>query len=327
MKTLAKFIGSLIASQWKYLRFGFIFGILFAIASLFFPDYYKSVVTVLPNTDSKGVGSILSGAKSALAATGMGLGVDLGGGDDQSMSYEDIIRSRQVVLPILNKTYSYNKKWWHYGKYSTKTETILSYLDEVNNDKGQKAFLDLIDIKKDLKTGVFKIEVETISPQLSQMLATDLYTSLDRVLILNSQKQAKSKAEFLSRQIDIAQKAASEKEARLVAWRNKNLNYQTTNDPEVKIIEQNLATDLQSKRQFIDGLSMQKEQSLLDSENSAPVLTLLDPPNLPIEKSFPPRAILLLISTVFATLVYWSLLNHHWLRRNLVIQPHITSQD
>jgi len=226
MKFIQRFlISALTQTSWsKSLRFGLFVVVVSAILSLLIPDYYHSVISILPASDFNNGsnapgGGLLSGAKAAMAATGVGLGIgaDLGvGGSDQSMSYEDIVRSRSVNAPLLRKTYVYGRKWWHFGQEYPRTQTLLSYLWERNEDKGLSTFQNIVDVKKDLKTGLTTIEVSTTSPELSQQIARDLREGLERGSYYYSQDLGKAKVKCLERQITLAQKEQEESEKRLV---------------------------------------------------------------------------------------------------------------
>jgi len=54
------------------------------------------------------------------------------------------------------------------------------------------------------------------------------------------------------------------------------------------MIGDRLTAEVELKRQTVVSLVFQKGKSLLDAQDDTPVLNLLDPPNLPIEKSFRP---------------------------------------
>jgi hypothetical protein len=63
---------------------------------------------------------------------------------------------------------------------------------------------------------------------------------------------------------------------------------------------------------------MNREQALLEEKNDIPILNVLDPGNLPIDKSKPSRSVMVLMALILVGSGSWIWLNREWVRASLL---------
>jgi hypothetical protein len=68
---------------------------------------------------------------------------------------------------------------------------------------------------------------------------------------------------------------------------------------------------------------MNREQALLEEKNDIPILNVLDPGNLPIEKSKPARSVVVLLTMMLVGAGGWLWLNLEWVRARLLADDEI----
>lgn len=295
----------------KPLRWAIVAGLLTAILSLLMPNYYQSEAKLLP-VDSSASGTL--GGLAAAAAFGVGIGKP-GGGD---ANFVDILNSRWLGEQLLKTEFRFRERSWRFGAERPHQETLYAYLDAANMDRAIKALDHVLDAKRDLKTGVITLTAETRSPELSQRIvlrATDL---LGQFVIQNSRTRGGEKAAFAEARLADSQRALDQSEAAFRAFLDANRNYQTSADPAVRLRGARLENDLNLRRQLITTLAMNREQALLDAKNDIPILNVLDPGFLPIDKSKPSRSKLVLLAFFIAGIGSWTWFNREWVKVRLL---------
>jgi hypothetical protein len=97
-----------------------------------------------------------------------------------------------------------------------------------------------------------------------------------------------------------------------------NRNYLSSADPSVRLKGNRLETELKLRQQLVTTLALNREQALLEEKNDIPILNVLDPANLPIDKSKPARSIIVLLVTLLVALGTWVWQNRDWIRERLL---------
>jgi uncharacterized protein involved in exopolysaccharide biosynthesis len=285
-------------------------GIVVAVVSLFIPNKYTSEAHILPK-DPKGAG--MPGQLSAAAAAfGMNVGME-----DASASYLDILRSWWVNERLLNSRFAYHQKPWYFGDPVRKEGLLRDYLDVKTMNKGMKAMLDVLSVDRDQKTGLITIQAETKSPDLSQQVAREAVGLLEDFITNHSQTQAGEKAKFAADRMPKAIQEALEAEARYKSFLMVHRNGPESSDPGVRLTGERLEAELDVKRQVVSTLSVSREQALLEAKDSTPVLTVLDRGNLPDEKSYPPRAIIVIAAMLLVVACHFGWRHRQWIKEGL----------
>ena len=300
------------ASLRQPLRWAVAAGVLTAVLSLFMPNYYQSEAKLLP-VDASASGN-LGGLAAAAAAFGVGIGKP-GGGD---ANFVDILNSRSLGEQLLKTEFHFQERSWRFGADHPRQETLYAYLDATNMDRAIKALDQILEAKRDLKTGVITVSAETRSPGLSQEIVVRATELLGQFVIQNSRTRGGEKATFAEARLAEARREMDQAEGAFRAFLDANRNSQTSADPGVRLRGARLEADLNLRRQLITTLTMNREQALLDAKNDIPILNVLDPGFLPVDKSKPSRSRLVFLVIFLAGLGSWVWFNREWVKVRLL---------
>jgi len=286
--------------------------LLTAVLVLFMPNHYKSEARLLP-VESKGLGGSLGGLASAAAA----FGVALPGGDTSDANFTDILNSRSLAEQLLGTTYKYHIRSWMFGSERVETGTLYDYLDERNRSKALRKFEKLYLTTRDFKTKVISISAETKSPELSQLIVKRASALLEAFVKEKGRTRGGSKVLFAEARLAEARKEMDEAEENWRRFLEVNRNYQSITDPAVRLKGARLENELRLRQQLVTTLAMNREQALLEEKNDIPILNVMDPADLPSEKSSPTRS--LMVVGVFALVLSARLV---W-EKQLVLQRYL----
>jgi len=294
----------------RVLRVALIVACATAIISVFLPNYYLSDARLLPQESqgSKGLGNL------AAAAMAFGIGIGGGGGD---ANFVDILNSRWIGDELLKSEFTFSERAWRFGAPKARRTTLYQYLEGKNPDRALKALRGLYGASKDVKTNVIYLYAETKSPELSQQIVQRAIDLLNQFQVQRSRTRGSEKAVFSEARLKEARQEMEDAEKGLRTFLEVNRNYQTSADPAIRLRGMRLETEFSLRRQLITTLAINREQALLDAKNDIPVINVLDPGNLPVEKSRPSRSTLVLFAGLLAGLATWVHLNWVWVKSRL----------
>ncbi len=301
------------ASLKQPLRWALAAGLLTALVTLFLPNYYKSEAHLLP-VESKGIGGNLGGLASAAAA----FGVNVPGGEGNDANFVDILNSRSMKEQLLQTEFQFHSRAWRFGAERLEKATLYAYLGETNKGRALKALSQVLVASRDLKSKVISISAETKSPELSQLIVQRAGLYLEAFLKEKGRTRGGAKAAFAEARLTDAR---GEMDAAEEAWRRfleVNRNYQSISDPAVRLKGARLENELRLRQQLVTTLAMNREQALLEEKNDIPILNMMDPADLPTEKSKPARSIMVLLVTMLVGAGSWLWLNREWVRERLL---------
>jgi len=285
------------------------------LATLTMPNYYRSSVRILP-MDSKATGN-LGGLAAAAAA--FGLGAQLGEGGESN--YVDIVNSRWMKEKLLNTSFTYKVKPWRFSNEQTVTESLYAYFSEKNMDLAIKELDQAMFATRDLKSKVLTFSVETRSADLSQQVVQRMAYYLEDFVREKGRTRGGVKATFMEARLRECRQEMAIAQLAFQNFLERNRNYQLSGDPAVRLEGVRLENEYKLRQQLMISLAMSYEQTLLEEKNDMPVLNVLDPPNLPLDKCRPSRSsyILLLFLMAFATVLGW--------QNRKAIRARLTSSD
>lgn len=274
--------------------------------SLSMPNLYKSEARLLP-VESKGSSS-LGGLASAAAA----FGVNVPGGESSDANFVDVLNSRWLREQLLNTEFQYHARTWHFGAQRIEKKTLYAYLKAKNVDQALRAIAPILSSSRDIKSKILSISAETTSPELSQMIVLQAVKLLETFNREKGRTRGGAKASFAEARLSDARKEMNEAEDAFRRFLEANRNYLTSSDPGVRLKGTRLEAELRLKQQLVTSIAMNREQALMEEKNDIPILNVLDPGNLPIDKSRPARSTLVLLATMLAGMGSWTWLNREW---------------
>ena len=303
---------NLIPSLKKPALWAFASGLLMALYSLSIPNFYKSEARLLP-VESKGSGN-LGGLASAAAA----FGVSVPGGDSTDANFVDILNSRWLREQLLQTEFHYHMRSWRFGAERAERQTLYDYLHASNMDQALSGVGAILSASRDLKSKVISISAETKSPELSQLLVQRAGKLLEVFLREKGRTRGSAKASFAEARLADARREMDEAEDSLRRFLEGNRNFQTSSDPSVRLKGSRLETELRLRQQLVGAIAMNREQAMLEEKNDIPILNILDPGNLPIEKSRPARSLIVQLTMMIVSVVSWAWINRSWVQARLL---------
>ena len=286
-------------------------GLLAALYSLSMPNYYRSEARLLP-VDSKGSGSL-----GALAGAAAAFGVSVPGGDSSDANFVDILNSRWLKEQILQTEFEYHVRTWRFGKERLIKGTLYNCLHASNMDKAVGHVGTMLFVSRDLKSKIISISAETTSPELSKLLVQRAEKFLEVFLQEKGRTRGGAKAAFAEARLIDARREMDEAESALRGFLEGNRNFQTSADPAVRLRGNRLETELRLRQQLVSAIAMNREQALLEEKNDIPILNILDPGNLPIDKSKPARSQIVMAWMVLAGLAAFCFDNREWIKKQV----------
>jgi len=305
----------LLSSLKKPLQWGIAAGMLTALVTLFMPNYYRSEARLLP-VESKGVGGNLGGLAAAAAA----FGVSVPGGDSSDANFVDVLSSRWLKERLLLTEFKYHTRSWRFGAERVEKGTLCDYLEAKNMDWAVKELGTVLSASRDLKSKIISISAETKSPELSQLIVQRAEALLEVFLLEKGRTRGSAKADFAKARLNEARGEMDEAENLLRHFLEGNRNFQTSSDPSVRLKGSRLETELRLRQQLVSAIAMNREQALLEEKNDIPILNILDPGNLPIDKSKPTRSVMVLLAIMVVGAGGWLWLNREWVRARLLAE-------
>jgi len=285
------------------LKFGLLAAFLVAAGTLFLPNHYRSEARILP-TEGKGMAAGLGNLASAAAA----FGVSVPGSEGGDANFVEIIGSRWMGERLLGAEFVFKQRSWMFGAERTKKETLYSYIHKKNIDKAMVELETMINCSKDLKSKVISMSVDTKSPDLSQQVLQTSIRLLEQFVQEKGRTKGGAKAVFADARLKEAREEMAFAEDELRGYLEINRNFVTSSDPAVRLKGMRLEAELKLHQQVVMTLAMNREQALMEEKNDIPVINLLDPANLPVEKSKPSRSAFVIgaFSLVFAMVLAWA---------------------
>lgn len=287
-------------------------GVATALITLFMPNYYRSEARLLP-VDAKGGGGL-----GNLAAAAAAFGVSVPGGEGTDANFVDVVNSRWLREQLLRTEFQYHIRSWRFGGEHLQKGTLYGYLGAKNMDRALKSLGPVLSASRDLKSKIITISAETKSPDLSQQIVQRAQQLLDDFNLQKTHTRGGEKAAFAEARLQEARHRQDEAEAVLRRFLEVNRNYQTSADPAVRLEGNRLENEFRLRQQLVTTLAMNREQALLEEKNDIPILNVLDPGNLPIDKSKPARSVIVLLAAMIAGLGMWGWENRDWIRERLL---------
>jgi uncharacterized protein involved in exopolysaccharide biosynthesis len=272
----------IVLSRWKFV-FCFALGtaICTAIIILFVPNKYTATATILPASSDFGTKGMSSIAEEipTLEAIGRSFGER-----SPSILYPEILKSRLLAEDIIRKSYSIMKK----GK--TVTFNLYRYFKTDNPDIAYKDLQKITAIDYDKKTGIVSVSATTTEAQLSAQIANHYVQRLDEFNKYQRKTGAGLNREFIKMRMAETEKQLKQAEENLKLFREKNLNYYRSTDPELLMVHDRLFREVDVKTEVYLTLAQQYELAIIQEKKELPVIQVLDTAKPPTLKSGPARA-------------------------------------
>jgi len=314
----------LVLVQDRRIVFGLAFGIILLglTYSLIADETYTSYATVIREAESE-VPEGLSGGLSALR----GLGVSLGGITSglAPEAYPDIIRGRSVRLAVARDTFYFaeherNMTYTEYVEMSAESGVSLSPRKALSNvvkvllsrdtemapvdsfsypteieEETLEYLEDVIRAGVNEENGLMSVGATTGDPIRSAQVAKRFLHHLsERVSAIRTEKSRRN-VEFVRSRFNMAEQELKMAEEQLAQFLDQNQGIQSA---QMRVERDRLERQVRFKSELYSELQRQLTQSELSLQRSEPVLTVVEPPTPPTERSAPQRTLIVLISII-----------------------------
>jgi len=253
---------------------------------LLIPNQYTSVATILPSGGGDELSDLKDLAGGSLAE--LGLGSFIQASDNSSAIFPKVLSSRLLSEQILNQRFEFNYK------KKQKSLTLLEYLNAANIDLALKELSRIVSVNLDRRNGYITLSVTTVYPELSSLVVKDYLKLLDDYNVNHRQSKASENERFIGTRVEEASIDLAESETNLEIFRDQNLNYATSNDPELQKELSRLEREMTLKETIYLTLVKKHELAKLEAAKDVPIVQVLDNGATPQIKSSPRRSIYLL---------------------------------
>ena len=214
-------------------------------------------------------------------------------------AYTEILKSRNLARLVLNKEFKINN---NSQKLKLLEIMTMSIVDEKTpkNEKmaiGIEQFLESLNINEDIKNGIITINFSSSDPVLSYEVNKLVIEELDNYQKDFSRAKAYKTKIFIESRIKSTEKELMELEENLKVFRDRNRRIE--NSPLLQLEQQRLAREVTVLTGVFTTLKQQLETTKIEEVRESDYVIILDPPEVPLFKSSPKRAKVLVGSLAF----------------------------
>jgi uncharacterized protein involved in exopolysaccharide biosynthesis len=253
------------------------------VTALLLPSYFRSGTAF--QAESVPAPQI-SGALAGLASQIGGLNVAT---QNNAQLFADLLTTDAVLRRVAAASFP-----WHAGTASL--PVIYGYDQE---PAGWREYRTVHKLRKQLRvdvnirTGVVRFSIEARTPALAEALAESTLTALNEANITLRQARAAAERTFTSQRAADAQQELAQAEGALQKFYERNRTI--TNAPSLQIEEARLRRAVDMAQQVYVQLRLQEEQASVQAVRNTPSISVIDPPLLPVKRSWPQRRLAVLL--------------------------------
>ena len=264
--------------HWRSLAvLGLLGGVVAGGVAVALPSYYQSSAAF--QAESSPV-SPISGALAGLASQIGNLQL---GSQTSSQFFADLLTTDAVLRRVLTDSLPWQ------GHKAT-LPTIFGLEDQapaLRDFNAVKKLRKAIAVDVNIRTGVVRFSVEARTPELALALAESTVTALNDANVDLRQKRASAEREFTSDRAQQARQDLHKAEQDLADFYQSNRSL--GNSPTLQLREGELKRQVDLAQQVFLQLRLQEEQAALQEVRNTPAISVVDPPLLPVKRSWPNR--------------------------------------
>lgn len=315
------------------------FALLGATYALLTPEEYTSNVEMVREAQDGGGG--LSGNLPGGIGGGAlsGLGISLGGASSglTTAAFPEVMKSREVRLSVVRDTFRFpeGKEPMSFVDYVNRPPSVLDLIFEYTlklpwtlkdavmeaiagppaptetkdgelvipseeEDRALRSIDEMVSVAVDEETGIVSLSVTAESPRLAADLAKRfLHHFTIRVRTIRTEK-VKERLSFVKERFQEAEEELDSAEDRLAQFLERNQN---PTSPVLQFQRDRLQRQVRFKEQLFSDLQGQLTQTQLDLQRKSPVVTVVEKPDVPLERSAPQRTLIVIVAVLFGGVV------------------------
>lgn len=222
------------------------------------------------------------GARAQSQLSGLAQQFGLGGGDaGQSPSfYLDLVESRSLLAAVARREYTLR----------TDSGVLTGPIDKIYGIRSQNPtvlrarIVDAVkgQIQKNAnpRTGVITVKVISQTPEMAVQIAQNILDEVNRFNLNRRQQAAGLERTFVEKRLAEAQMELRQAEENLQSFLTENREFRSS--PSLQLEFDRLNRTVSMRQQLYNGLAQSYEQAKIEEVRDIPVITVVEPPELPI---------------------------------------------
>ncbi|MDP2529451.1 MAG: GNVR domain-containing protein [Candidatus Palauibacterales bacterium] len=252
------------------------------LVGLLRPREYTSGASFMPNQGSSN--------NSALAGIAAQFGVNIGAQAGNSPEfYADLLNSHDLLRSAVLSRYASSRGGAAAADSGAASSTGWRDLVQIwevsagDSARSVEKAITLLGRRMTVgvrsQTGVVEVAVHTRDPSLSRQITSRLIDLVNTFNLETRQSQAGAQRKFIEGRLQVSRRQLLQSEDSLQAFLEHNRSYQ--NSPELQFEESRLQRHVDLRQQVYTSLAQSYEQARIDEVRTTPVITVVDPPELP----------------------------------------------
>ena len=249
------------------------------------PKHYTSNASFVPaERQTPNVPGALAGLVGQLGMFGEG-------GSESPEFYQRLLSSRQIRTEVLTTPYE-GQTLIQYYRVRGRRDSLEKAIKKLSKDYS---------VSVDRITKIVKLDVELKRPILSQMVAARMLQAVDSFNSNIRRTKAGERRRFIERRFDDAGNQLKGAEA---AVRDFNARNRTISDsPMLQFERSQLERRVELAGDLYRNLARDLQTAQIDEVNDTPVISIIDPPSLPVKPSSPRIVVVTLLAAFFGLLL------------------------
>ena len=235
---------------------------------------YTSTARFMPQATTEGALARLSG----LAAS---FGVSVPGADAGSSPafYADLLESRDILRRTVEAPYAFVARGDSMRGTLVELFRARGSSPAIRRDAAAKQLLKSIDVRVGRETGTVDLEVTTPWAELSRQVAARMIQQVSDFNLNRRQTKAGAERRFVEARLAEAADSLRTAESRLEGFLQRNRDYR--NSPQLMFAFDRLQREVNMQQQVYTTLAESYEAARIDEVRNTPVITVMEPPDLP----------------------------------------------
>jgi len=235
-----------------------------------------------PSLSNLGLAGVLGSQLSGLQQLGP---------QNTALLLADLVTTDAVLRRVVNATYPWQ------GPSGERSATLAAIYGFGDKRPALRDFLAVnklrraVSVQTGIRTGIVRFAVEQRTPELALAVAETTLAALNEANIELRQQRAAAERAFTAQRTADARLTLAATESTLAVFYVRNRNLLTS--PTLQMEESALRRDADMARQVFVQLQLQEAQAGLQALRNTPTISVLDPPTLPVRRSWPKRRLAL----------------------------------
>lgn len=283
---------AILATHWR-LAIAVPIGLVIAtvVLALLLPLRYTSTTTFVPERNATAIPGAIAGLASQF-----GVRLDAGGGESESpYFYASVVESRAVLGGVLESKIPVPAT--EGSADSSSVLDVLRVKGRDANDRFEKAIKRLrriVTVNVDRRTDIVGVAVRWRNAAVAAALAECILTQINRFNAEQRQSTARQERVFLEDRLVSALSDLRASEDSLSDFLERNRRFRES--PSLVFVQQRYQRQVDLKARVYESLQQQYERVRLREVNNTPVITVIEPPNVPARHSWPRRRRMVVIA-------------------------------